>query len=162
MRRETRCWQLFRYRLFFPSLSFYPCHFSAFLRERSVLTGWRRSNTFPVPSNGVGTLSDAAVEVLIHVLLPHARLFRLACSCIPSTRSPPPRSLLRTLRPPPVATLRRPSSLYMTRTRTWHATIATTAFCEFRECIYYLLSRVIRIIPFLHSHRKYVWCFLFI
>lgn len=52
--------------------------------------GWEiageRSNTFSVPSNGVRALSDAAVEVLIHALFPHTRLFHLACSCIPSTR----------------------------------------------------------------------------
>lgn len=80
--------------LFFSILKFYPCSFAlSFLRELSVLAGWRRSNTFPVPSNGVGALSDAAVEVLIHALLPHARLFRLTRSCIPSMRSPPPRVL---------------------------------------------------------------------
>jgi len=125
------CWQLHPVTdYFFPILEFYPRPFPAFLRERSVL-GWRRSNIFPVPSNGVGALSDAAVEVLIHALLPHARLFRLACSCIPSTRflPPPLRSLLRTLHSHlfPLFPMPRYIALLLhdTHTHTWCTAITT-------------------------------------
>lgn len=65
-------------------MSFYCLSVILFISP-SVLAGWRRSNTFPVPFNGVGTLSDAAVEVLIHTLYSPT----LASSALLAVASPP-------------------------------------------------------------------------
>lgn len=106
--------------LFFSIFEFYPCPFPAFLHERSVLAGWRRSNTFPVPSNGVGALSDAAVEVLIHTLYSPTLVSRLQLHPLHVFFSPScSLGYLASSSLPFHVTLHCPSSSRMTRTRTW-------------------------------------------
>lgn len=135
---------IFRYRCFSYFFSFILVPFPYF-SERSALVSWRRSNTFSVPSNGVEVLSDAAVEVLIHVLLPHACLFRLACSCIPSTCSLPrslsciPCNLI--FCPHPLRHVTTPFFLlHDTHTHVARSDSDDHVRYEFRECIYYLSS----------------------